>query len=203
MSASENLLPTTELEAVNAIIATIGEAPVQSLEVTGLSDVTLALQCLRDASRQMQKRGWKFNREVCLPVSRDENGHIIVPANALHFDVSRGEYGDGVVRGGKLYDLERHTFVWTRDLKVDVVYFLPFNELPEAARYYSTIRAARVFQRQAQGSGAAEQFTADDEKRAWADLLRDDVRAGDRNVYRSNALAHALNRDSIYVYIPH
>jgi hypothetical protein len=200
MTANANLVPTTELEAVNLCLAAIGEAPVNSLTVTGLSDETTALQKIREASLELQTRGWSFNQDRERVITRTVEGEILQPSNALHFDVSRVENRNGVIRGGKLYDVDNNTFVWDRDLKCDVIYMFAFDDLPAAARWYIAVRASRLFARATVGSRETEAYTADDEQRAWILFRKLENRAADRNVYRNNI---GLDRSSDYVYIPY
>lgn len=199
MSANANLVPTTELEAVNICLSAIGEAPVSTLNVTGLSDATLAVAKVREASRALQARGWSFNRDNEMPQTRTVEGYFVLPANALHADISRSENRDGVWRAGKLWDKEKFTFVWDKDLKLDFIWFLAFDDLPETARQYIAVRAARMFARAALGSVAVEAFSDRDETLAWVSFRRDENRASDRNVFRNNMM---LDRSPNHVYIP-
>jgi hypothetical protein len=52
----------TELEAINQMLATIGEAPVTDIEI-GNPEVDLALVTLNQVSREVQAEGWRFNKE--------------------------------------------------------------------------------------------------------------------------------------------
>ncbi len=58
--------PTTdaqgELQAVNQILASVGQAPVTTLEQTN-PDVAIAYQTLLEVSREVQAEGWTFNKE--------------------------------------------------------------------------------------------------------------------------------------------
>lgn len=73
-----NLVPTTELEAVNAMLAVIGEQPITDVDaaVTAGSpvDVLIAVNILRDQAREVQTLGWKFNTE---------NGYQLMPTGTL------------------------------------------------------------------------------------------------------------------------
>jgi hypothetical protein len=66
------------------------------------------------------------------------------------------------------------------------VILLPFEQLPQAARHYVTIKAARIFQSRTVGSDALYEFTALDEKDALLDLKRNEGITGDYNILRSN-----------------
>jgi len=59
------LAPTTELEVINGMLASIGEAPVLQAEIESptLNDTTMALNILRDTTRESLGMGWRFNTE--------------------------------------------------------------------------------------------------------------------------------------------
>jgi hypothetical protein len=63
-----NLTATTELEAVNAMLSAIGEAPVSSVD-TAREDVDRAVNILRNKTRELQNKRWKFNTEYGLAIS--------------------------------------------------------------------------------------------------------------------------------------
>lgn len=202
MSATTDLVPSTELEAVNEILSSIGEAAVSSLDDSGDGDVGLALQKLRQVSRQFQASGWTFNTDREFPISRTVDNYIDFPADALSMVPSNCEIGiRGVKRGNRLYNSVDHTDVWTRDIKVDIVRFLTFSDMPEMARAYVTIAAARQFARAALGSGETERTYTADEQRAWVAFRRDENRQAKLNVFSSPALAPALNREPTYSFI--
>lgn len=179
------LTPTTTLEAVNAMLATIGESPVTTVEsVDPLPvDVAIALNALRFVSREVQTRSWNFNSETDYPLVRDGSGFIPVPQNAVRVDTTY-EYSkyDVVVRGTRLYDRGEHTFVFPEDLKVDITFVLPFEDLPEPARNYITIRAGRRFQAGQIGSQVLHVLTEQDETDARALLLDDEGDSADFNI---------------------
>ena len=74
---------------------------------------------------------------------------------------------------------------------------LPFDELPEPARRYITLKALRVFQERVVGSQTLSAFQRDDEERALA-LLRDD----DWSIARYNMLAGAQAPNDAGLYRP-
>ena len=59
-----SLSPTTKLEAVNTMLTSIGEQPVQTDDFAGLSDAAIAAQILDNVSRAVQSRGWIFNTDL-------------------------------------------------------------------------------------------------------------------------------------------
>jgi hypothetical protein len=67
--AITDLLPTTELEAVNAMLSAIGEAPVDDVEAPTQADVEMAVTILRNTCREVQTMGWRFNTEFGLAIA--------------------------------------------------------------------------------------------------------------------------------------
>lgn len=183
--------PTTELEAVNAMLHSIGESPVVTIDddTDPLPvDVDIAVRVLRSVNREVQVRGWSFNVEEEYPLSRDGDNYLPLPTNALHVDPD-GAYAsrDGIVRGSRLYDKENHSFVWDTNITATIKFLLPFEELPEAARNYIAVRASRRFQAGAVGSQILQSFTEADEVYALALLKHEECDAGDFNVNTGNA----------------
>jgi hypothetical protein len=80
--------PTTKLEAVNTMLSTIGEAPVNSL-ATGLIDAETAETILNNVSREVQARGWNFNTEYDYTFSPNVDGEIDLPANIIRADLAQ------------------------------------------------------------------------------------------------------------------
>ncbi len=192
----------SELQAINLLLQAAGEEQVATLEDTGLSDVAAAVERLHDTSRAFQAPGWSFNTDKNYSVTRESNGHLIVPSNALHIDIARNQGRNGVQRGDKLWDTDNHTFVWDRDLQIDVVWFLSFEELPDTARTSIAVRSARMYQREQQGSTSIERFTADDEAKAGRMFKRAENRRADHNIFHAGDMASLQNRTSSYTFIP-
>jgi hypothetical protein len=183
------LTPTSELEAINTILSVIGESPISSLsDISSVADAVTAKSILSEVSRQVQTKGWHFNTEKDFELSPDTfSKEIVIPSNALRVDAMGDDREvDAVQRGSKLYDRVNHTFQFTKSIKCDLVVLLPFDELPQAARHYITIKAARIFQSRTVGSEALYQFTAVDEKDALLDLKRNEGITGDYNILTSN-----------------
>jgi len=181
------LTPTTELEAVNIMLSTVGEAPVSTLEVSGLTDVAIAKQILTEVSRAVQTKGWHFNTEINYELSPNTDGFITPPLNTLRIDTTP-EYRDIDVthRGTRLYNKVDHTYVFTDPLKLELIVMLAFTDMPEAARYYITIRASRIFQKRVLGSDVMEAFTQDDELQSLVTLKEAEGDTGDANVFNGS-----------------
>lgn len=166
--------PTTELEAINSMLANIGTSPVNTLSGALRVDVSNARKILSKHSRQVQSEGWVWNTEHCYPLPRNEDDEIQLPQNLISVVVTRGSAPDLSViqRGMRLYDRKNHTFSFTEDKQATIVFALPFDEIPEHARLYIFLRAARKFQETTIGSNTLSSFDRADEARARADMLR-------------------------------
>lgn len=180
---------TTKLDAVNSMLFTIGESPVNTLEGGNVVDAVTAEQTLDTVSREVQSEGWAFNTEKHYPLTRQAFSPyvIYVPDTALHCDPS-DKAANIVVRGNRLYDLDNHTFNFpdTPSIECDIVWLFPFEDLPETARRYITIRAARVFQAGAVGSDTLYSFTERDEYQARARFRKSNSRVRDKNLLTAN-----------------
>ncbi|MGQ0595851.1 hypothetical protein [Aquabacterium sp.] len=185
----------TELDCINLMLSVIGEAPINSLDVSGLAEVALAKRIVTETLIEVQSRGWSWNTERNYVLPLDLSSQIILPENVLRVSAMDDECVDVVQRGNRLYDRIGHTFTMGRELRLYIVWALPFEDLPKEARLYISIRAARKFQKRLVSSDQLEQFTADDEGRALACLVDADAEAGDYNMLTdSYDIARILQR---------
>ena len=136
---------TTELEAVNIMLAAIGEAPINSLTGTVPVDVRLAQSTLNEVNKEVQSEGWSFNTEINVELSRDGDDQVALSSNVLRVDPNVYDHADidAIQIGLKLYDRKNHRYTFTEDLKCTVVYFRTFDEIPEPAKRYVNVKAAR------------------------------------------------------------
>jgi|AntDeeMetagen134_2_1112570.scaffolds.fasta_scaffold04692_2 hypothetical protein len=191
------LAPATDLEAVNSILASIGESPVSTLEDTGVVDAAMALRTLREVNREVQGRGWHFNMDEDYPLAPTfPEGVIEVPRNSIRTEPSDPTARlDFTVRGRKLYDKRNHTYQFKETVKVKIVTLLPFEDIPQFARNYISIRAARIFQQNTVGSPELSSFKNVDEARALVQLKEAEAETADYNILTGNqAVAGVLIR---------
>ena len=190
------LAPASELEAVNSMLASIGESPVTRLEEAGVVDAAMALDALRNVSREVQSRGWYFNTDLAYPlVPTAEDKNIELPRNALKVEPTGSDRRSGLVfRGGYLYNREKHTFKFKSTVKANVVLLIPFEDLPQSARTYITVRAARTFQQNSVGSAELAGFKLEDEARALVHLKEAEAEIAGYNVLDSSSVAEVMLR---------
>lgn len=190
------LTPSTKLEAINDLLESIGESPVNSVSNSGLEEADLASSMIDRVSRQVQKRGWHWNTLERYVIDPDGSNNITLPSSTLKVDTSgKDKYKNYVQRGARLYDKTNNTFTITTATTVDIVLFLSFSDLPEAARDYITMRAARRFQQRLFGSDVLAAFNAEDEQQAWFDLLDNESDNADYNMLTgSQTVFQVINR---------
>jgi len=188
-------LPSTELEAINEMLASIGEAPVSTLTPPLTAEVQVAVNTLHNTSRKVQLVGWWFNEEEDFEIALDVDSKAVVPGNALNIDLTIEQYNvDLIERDGFLYDKVGKTFVLTFNPKCTITFFLSWDELPEAAREYIKIKAARIFQQRTVGSGDHYSFTKADEAEAYSTMLALDGENGDYTIFDNEDIRSIINR---------
>lgn len=181
MSSSQN--PTSELQAVNAMLATIGERPVNALGEAGRLDVVRAENTLDEESKAIQQVGWWFNLEKQVTMAVTGAGEVLIPGTALDIQeydqwssnrwVYRGD--DGV---GKLYDMKERAFdtFAGKTVILNITYCLAFNNLPQPARLAIFRRAGVTFQMRTIASRVLEAFTEREATKGWAGLLDAEIK---------------------------
>lgn len=188
----------TKLDAVNEMLLAIGQAPVNTLAVAGIRDVSVASMTLDNVSREIQTPGHSFNTFTITP-TRTADGHIIIADDVLFIDpvdptisaIPRVDPNDNL---NKLYDLARDSFEWERDVTVTVVRHLPFEHLPQHARRYITAFAKQRFQAATVGSDTLDRQISKDLGAAYADFRRVELLQRDNNILRSGATSISRGR---------
>lgn len=170
-----DLVPTTELEAVNEMLGAIGETPVSDLAVVGNTDTAIALRTLHGVSREVQSKGWWFNEDDRYTFTL--NAENKAPLVAQILKVSPLGRGSSLLthRNNFLYDMRNQTDTFDTEAPptAKVTWFFDYELLPETARRYIAIRAARIFQKNVLGSEALDHYTTDHEGTAFS-LIQDE-----------------------------
>ena len=182
----------TKLDAVNTIISNIGQAPTTTLD-TQNPQVNLAELVLDEVSNKVQAEGWVFNTEQDYPFNPDAvTGQIAVPENVLRIDQPWGTDYNVVIRDGKLYDRNAHSYTWTEQQCLNVTWLFDFEDLPEAAKEYIIIRAANLFAMRATGSTEIAKYSEREEANARAALMNYECMQGDYNIFSEGADVNPL-----------
>ena len=197
---------TEELPAVNEILASVGQAPVTTLDQTN-PDVAIAYDTLLNVSREVQAEGWTFNTEEYYPMTPDANGEIPIANNILQIDLhdEKDNQYEAIRRNGKLYEKINHTYDWSTWDKVacDIVWFFDWVDLPRPIQDYITARAAAIVSTRIVGDTQQYQILASKEMYNRAQAMEYECNQGDytyfghqrgKKVYNSYQPYQALRR---------
>ena len=191
---------TTELEAVNTMLSSVGEPPINSLDDQKNVDAAIAKNILTEVSREIQAHGWHFNSQTKVKFTPADGTKLItLPENVLRIDIEHSTNGlrddrDITQRGSKLFDKKNNTYEFTSIVTASVVYALDWAELPEPARRYATVRGARIFQDRMVGSQAHHAFSQEDEVRALALLKEFEGETADHSIFNNDDVFRIVAR---------
>ncbi len=150
----------TELSAVNAILGSIGQAPVSSLGTSNSSnnpanfdnpEIAFIYNILKECNQDVQNEGWTFNKENHIKYTNKSGDKFLIDADIIQIDYEdawdrtrdfvRRKDSDGV---WKLYDRVNHTFEFADDayVYVNVVRRLKFEDIPSPFQRYIIYKAA-------------------------------------------------------------
>ncbi len=192
--------PMTKLDAVNLMLASIGQSPLNTISGTIPKDAAKAVLSLDNALRELLTSGWSFNSDRDYSLTPDGNGRIDIPANAIFVDPTHGEdytmrYDSGGTAAMRLYhNLNRDFTSFTSDVKCDVIWLFEYEQIPQHARQLVAMKAARKFQSGVVASTILYQFTREMETEAYAGFRRMEKRQKDYNINKySQGVARRRN----------
>jgi hypothetical protein len=189
---------TTELEAVNTILSTIGEAPLSTLTGSLPVDGTTAKNILNEISREVQSAGWHFNTQYKVDLTRDTDNKVPIGTDVVRVQLNdkydKSSY-DVVQRGSYLFNLAKNSNIFDQDFTENtLIYLLQFDDIPEQARRYITIRSARVFHDRTLGANTLHKFSSEDEARSLAVMKQAEMQTGDNTIFDNYLQSYTVNR---------
>jgi len=191
---------TTELEAVNECLENIGQTPVSSISGDLGVDAQIALSFVRKVNRELQSQGWMWNTEKNFPLTPNGDKDILLPSGTLAVDSDGTDRDRDVAqRGSRLYDRDNHSYTFNAPIRVRITLALTFEELPETARRYITLKAARIFQNRVEGREDESDYR--DEANAMSILIADHLRSEDNNALHDNWSTAGTLRRHAFGYV--
>ncbi len=172
-------------------------------------DVAIALNTLREVSREVQAEGWSYNTEFDYPITPDSNNQIRIADNVLQMDLNQGYpeniEKEAVFRGGKLYDKKAHKDnAWTAEtVYVDIVWYYDWEDIPQPIQAYIVARAAAIVSSRIIGDANQYQILQQKEAVTRSQALEYECNQGDYtffgspshgNFYRPYKPFHTLQR---------
>ena len=171
-------------------------------------DVAIALNTLREVSREVQSEGWSFNKESDYPITPDSSNEVVIANNILQIDLNKtytqNMGRDSINREGKLYDKITHSFVWTdATLYVDIIWYFDWPSIPTIIQSFIIARAAAIVSSRIIGDPNQYQILIQKEAFAKSTALEYECNQGDYtffgspkggNFYQSYQPFHTLQR---------
>ncbi len=187
----------SELDAVNSVLANIGQSPVNSLTDSSV-DIGLAVRHLENTSRELQLRGWSFNTDTDYPLTPDSSTQkISITSTMLAVDMDKVDYPehDVVIRGNFLYNRYNRSYEFgTGDIKATVTWLLPWEELPPHAQNYITVTAGIRMADDTESGTVSHKFGQEDQLHAWNAFKSQEIDTNDANLVRYSRSASLRKR---------
>jgi hypothetical protein len=222
MPSINNLVATTETEALNVMLSAIGLVPVADIDAATGADVVIAKNILRRTAKDVLLEGWRFNTEFGYELAptttqawTGSDGSTATlnvfekPANLATFSVNPCSVQIGVdveCRQGRTYDPTKIIFydrAKNRDgldstrhpvLFIDPVWFFDFEKCPESIRNLIAVMAARRLAEDATNSEQLVGFTQQDEVDARRQARRDQGQQDSFNMLNEISVGAVLGR---------
>ena len=185
----------TELEAINRMLAGIGQAPVNTVDQAN-PDVAICSRTLKQVSQEVQSEGWTFNR-VNNHMEQPSKQLLVIRSGATNGDndyimqmdlshdslFSRDKQAIAKSRGTNvcLYNVTDSTFYWgANPIEVDkVYYFADIGVIPPAAQNYIVSKATAAVSFQTVGDPNQYQILRAQEDYTRTQLLEYETSQGD------------------------
>ena len=209
----QTTIPVTYEYTVNISQTVTERALTQSIVTSRVEtqtnpDVAIALNTLREVSREVQAEGWSFNKEYDYPITPDSNNEVVIANDILQMDLNQtytqNMNRDSINRGGKLYDRTKHSYKWTDEtLYVDITWEMSWGSIPEPIQAFITARAASIVSSRIVGDPNQYQMLQQKEAFARSMALEYECNQGDytffgspkgENCYQSYQPYHTLYR---------
>ena len=206
-------IPVTYEYTVNISQTVTERALTQSIVTSRVEtqtnpDVAIALNTLREVSREVQAEGWSFNKEYDYPITPDSNNEVRISNDILQMDLNQtytqNMNRDSINRGGKLYDRTKHSYKWTDEtLYVDITWEMSWGSIPEPIQAFIVARAASIVSSRIIGDPNQYQMLQQKEAFARSMALEYECNQGDytffgspkgENYYQSYQPYHTLYR---------
>lgn len=138
------------------------------------------------------------------PTTLTYTKRVGTPQTALGVDFNANTNlgtADPIVRGRFIYDKTGNTYEFSDDVEVVIIYQIPFEQeeaggeaLPEYARRFITMKAARLFAQRHVGDTQLVQMIQMDEREAWIQFLAAEADRADDHIFQSPLAHYTLDR---------
>ena len=180
----------TELSAVNAILGSIGQSPINGLDFAN-PEISFIYNLLKESNQDVQNEGWTFNLEYHIKNSnKGADNKFIIDSDVVRIDNEdawdktrdfvRRKDSDGL---WKLYDRVNHTFEFPDDdyFYVNYVRLLEFEDIPTVFQRYIIYKASGRAAVQLVSNANLQKMLAIYEQQARAACMEYECNQGDHN----------------------
>jgi len=187
--------PMTKIDAVNLMLASVGQSPLNTISGTIPKEGSKAVLALDNALREVCLQGWSFNQDTDYPLT-PSSGKIAIPAGAGFVDPSHGQnytmrWDTAETAALRVYDNDKRSFddFGTAAIDFNIIWLFEYEQVPQHVRQYVATKAGRKFQSGIMGSTILYEFTREMETEAYAAFRRIEKRQKQYNInrYRSGA----------------
>lgn len=189
------IMTTTTLDVVNRCLASMGEAPLNTLlephEFRGSAVAKLA-----SVSRSVQSRGWWCNIEEITISPAPVTGNIQLPGDCLKWQ-SGVRKSDTITRvapqpwlvqrGSRLYDVRARSYVITEDAVGEITREIPFDDLPVLLSDYIAAETVLKFQSNFDADNGKRQELATEWQQAKLQAVAENTRQQGVNLLNLNS----------------
>lgn len=181
----------SELDVVNEMLSTLGEAPLNALDEEHPL-VPAARRIIRIASYRLQAETWWFNQETVTLGNDPDTGEVLVPADAIRVDPSDRSW-NLVQRGRRLYDPQNATYNIGKAVPSVLVRNIPFDDLPPTAQHVVSLTAQMEFNKSYDGDETKLSMLGAALNLARATLHAEHIRNVDANLLEAPAHQIKMN----------
>ena len=180
----------TELSAVNAILGSIGQSPVTSLDYNN-PEISFIYNIFKESNQDVQNEGWTFNMEYHLKINKGSDNKFVIDSDVIRMDgedawdktrdfVRRKDSTDGK---WKIYDRVNHTNEFPDDdyFYFNVVRLLKFEDIPTPFQRYIIYKASGKAAVQLVANPQLQQMLSTFEGQARAACVEYECNQGDHN----------------------
>lgn len=163
------------------MLMTVGEITVTAIDSQSY-EVDKADEILSEVVRELCQESHFYNTEYDVTLSADGNSQYAISSNIVSF-IPNSAGLNVTIRNGYLYNLDTGSDEFSEaTITGKKNYLLDFDELPETAKRYATIRASRIFADRFVGSQGIRAFSLQDELEAKALFMQGESYAGRTNM---------------------
>lgn len=177
------------LEAINICLRSLGEPSISSLDGAGI-DAQVAADTVDEISRQLQLKGWSWNKEFH-DLTPDIDNQINLPSNTARV-ITIYSSVDAVARGLRLFNRDTNSYTFDAPISVALIVLLPFDDLPLAARDCIAAIAADTLQERVLGSDSLDRYLERKQLNSWAELIRDETLVAKPNILKDNWSTYSI-----------